>query len=96
MFSLSLLKQKSQSLFPTYFHCDQKGVGEEAKKKFTFKPVIIYIEDTDVFSPTNDNKLERLERLRRIQKSVEYSGFKAFFSLLENVSYLGAQNLGTK
>lgn len=59
-------------------------MNEEAKKKFTFKMVCLYIEDTFLFQ--NDyNEDKRKEHLDKIKKSVEYSGFKFYYSLFENV-----------
>ena len=61
-----------------------KGVGETAKKKFTFKPLILYIEDKVLFDSTYDHA-KRIEFVKNIQKTMEYSNFKIYFSLLENV-----------
>ena len=71
-----------------------KGSGEEAKKKFTFKPVLLYIEDNLVLdlkgpiTPADHDELKRkrLERLRAIEESVKYANLKVYYSLLENVS----------
>jgi hypothetical protein len=63
-----------------------KGVGETAKKKFTFKPVLLYIEDNLLFDSNYDH-VKRIEFIKNIQKTMEYSNFKIYFSLLENVIF---------
>ncbi|CAF0936675.1 unnamed protein product [Brachionus calyciflorus] len=60
-----------------------KGVGEEAKKKFTFKTICVYIEDNYVFE-SNSSTHERITFMENVKKSVEYSGFKFYYSLIEN------------
>lgn len=61
-------------------------MGEEAKKKFTFKIVCLYIEDVCLFDQDCDQN-KRMEHLRKIEKSIEYSGFKFYYSLFENVKF---------
>jgi hypothetical protein len=63
-----------------------KGVSEEAKKKFTFKTILLYIEDNHLFSSNYDH-LERLESIKKIQNSIKYSNFRSYYSLLENVKH---------
>ena len=60
------------------------GASEEAKKKFTFKPSILYIEDINLFD-TEYSEQKRADFLKQIQQSMEYAKFKVYFSLLENV-----------
>jgi hypothetical protein len=67
-------------------HLIAKGVSEEAKKKFTFKTSILYIEDYKVFDPEYSEQ-KRIDFLHQIQNSVEYSQLKVYYSLLENVKY---------
>ena len=67
-------------------HLIAKGVGEEAKKKFTFKTSILYIEDNLIFDPEYSEQ-KRIDFLNKIQQSVEYSKLKVYYSLLENVMY---------
>lgn len=62
----------------------RKGVGEEAKKKFTFQPVVLYIEDKVLFDPTK-SQTDRIESLKEIKKTCDYSNFRIYFSLFENV-----------
>ena len=64
-----------------------KGVGEEAKKKLTFNTILLSIEDSELLNPKHTYET-RLEFLKKIAKSVEYSNFKFYFSLIENVIIL--------
>ena len=61
-------------------------MNEEAKKKFTFKVVCLYIEDTYLFQHDYDQD-KRIQHLNQIRQSVEYSGFKFYYSLFENVIF---------
>ena len=80
-----LFPYSSSSSSVAMLHLIAKGVSEEAKKKFTFKTCIIYIEDKLLFD-TEYTEQKRLDFLKEIQNSVEYSNFKVYYSLLENVS----------
>ena len=59
-------------------------MSEEAKKKFTFKILLVYIEDRHVYDDEYDART-RLAALKHIQESVKYARFPIYFSLLENV-----------
>ncbi len=63
-----------------------KGVSEEAKKKFTFKTILLYIEDNHLFD-SNYGHSERLDSIKKVQDSIKYSNFKSYYSLLENVRF---------
>lgn len=62
-----------------------KGVGEEAKKKLTFKTSLLFIDDSLLYDK-EVNIAKRLEFINKIKKSTEYSHFVTYYSLLENVS----------
>ena len=64
-----------------------KGIGEEAKKKFTFRTHLLYIEDSYLFEDKVEyDHVKRIQSMRdNIKSSLDYTNFKAYYSLLENV-----------
>lgn len=62
-----------------------QGTSETAylKKKFTFKPTILFIEDHVLFEKSENNEI-RKKFIQKFLKSVEYAGFDVYFSLIEN------------
>ncbi|RNA35941.1 cytoplasmic tRNA 2-thiolation 2, partial [Brachionus plicatilis] len=78
---LVLLPYSASGSSVAMLHLIKQGMSEEAKKKFTFKIVCLYIEDSFDRDP---NEAKRVEFLRQVEKSVENFGFKFYFSLFEN------------
>ena len=75
-----------------YINTKIKGVGEEAKKKFTFKTSLLYIEDQYLFEEAEADlgQYEHEKRIQMIRDNIEssvafVSHFKCYYSLLENV-----------
>lgn len=62
-----------------------QGTGDAAylKKRFTFKPTILYIEDHKLLDKECDSQT-RKEHIQKVIESLEFSGFKIYFSLIEN------------
>ena len=59
--------------------------GEEIhlKKRFTFKPTLLFVEDHKLFDTGCDNST-RKEFLQKVLDSIEYSKFNVYFTLIEN------------
>ncbi len=59
--------------------------GEEIhlKKRFTFKPSLLFVEDHKLFETGCDN-LARKEFIQKVLNLVEYSKFDVYFTLIEN------------
>lgn len=62
-----------------------KGTSDEAflKKRFTFKPTLLFIEDHNLFNK-NGNNQTRKEFIQSVLNTMEFSKFNIYFSLIEN------------
>jgi len=59
--------------------------GEEIhlKKRFTFKPTLLFVEDHRLFDTGSDNSA-RQEFIQKVLDSVQYSKFSVYFALIES------------
>jgi hypothetical protein len=58
-------------------------VSEHAKKKFQFKPVLVYIEDSLVLDDITHD--QRLKNIVKVKDLTCFCGFKIYYTLIENV-----------
>jgi hypothetical protein len=58
-------------------------MSDHAKKKFTFKPFLLFIEDSIFLKDITREK--RLENMKKIKNIADNSGFMIYFTLIENV-----------
>ncbi len=58
-------------------------MSEHAKKKFQFKPVLVYIEDSLVLDDITHD--QRLKNIVKVKDLTCFCGFKIYYTLIENV-----------